>query len=44
MSPERIGSNKYNSASDIWSFGLILFELATGKYPYTKNKSYVEML
>jgi serine/threonine protein kinase len=32
---------KYNHNSDIWSFGLIMIELATGTYPYPQNKSYV---
>lgn len=52
MSPERIGAKKYNHLSDIWSFGIVLFELgiyeckiiAMGKYPYTSAKSYIEML
>jgi Serine/threonine protein kinase len=32
---------KYNYVSDIWSFGLIMIELATGKYPYPVNKAMV---
>jgi serine/threonine protein kinase len=35
MSPERVECQKYNSNCDIWSFGLVLYELATGKdLPY----------
>lgn len=38
-SPERIGfEKKYDSKCDIWSLGLVLWELATGKpLPYTSN-------
>ncbi|KAJ7979298.1 Mitogen-activated protein kinase [Quillaja saponaria] len=37
MSPERINGSQhgYNYKSDIWSFGLILLECATGRFPYT---------
>lgn len=36
MSPERItGGQSYGYASDIWSFGLVLLECATGRFPYT---------
>ena len=38
-SPERIYGKKYNHLSDIWSFGLILLELATGEYPMPTNKN-----
>ncbi|KAJ7955929.1 Mitogen-activated protein kinase [Quillaja saponaria] len=36
MSPERIEGSQcgYNYKSDIWSFGLILLECATGRFPY----------
>jgi serine/threonine protein kinase len=34
MSPERLQSQPYGFASDIWSLGLCLVECATGKYPY----------
>lgn len=35
MSPERIRSENYSYAADIWSLGLTIFECGTGKYPYT---------
>ncbi|CAD8109335.1 unnamed protein product [Paramecium sonneborni] len=44
MSPERIGAKKYNHLSDIWSFGIVLYELAMGKYPFSSAKTYFEML
>ena len=31
-------------SSDIWSFGLIMLELASGKYPYPSTSSYFELL
>ncbi|ORZ11085.1 kinase-like domain-containing protein [Absidia repens] len=35
MSPERIkASSRYTVASDVWSLGLSLVEMALGKYPY----------
>lgn len=34
----------YDYSSDIWSLGLILYELATGNYPYNLNQSYIEIL
>ena len=34
MSPERITGNKYSYSSDIWSMGLVIYELATGEEPY----------
>lgn len=37
MSPERIVGQPYSFPADIWSLGLSLFELATGKYPYNSN-------
>ncbi|KAL3830006.1 hypothetical protein ACJIZ3_018808 [Penstemon smallii] len=35
MSPERIIGGNYGYRSDIWSLGLVLLEVATGKFPYT---------
>lgn len=34
MSPEQIGSQEVSSASDIFSLGLVLYELATGRHPF----------
>jgi mitogen-activated protein kinase kinase 1 len=34
MSPERIAGKNYSYSSDIWSLGLVIFELATGRHPY----------
>ena len=42
MSPERILGNDYSYSSDIWSLGLIIFELATGLFPYTFSRYYIE--
>ena len=33
MSPERLRGSAYTIASDIWSLGLSLLELALGRYP-----------
>ena len=33
MSPERIKSDVYGYNSDVWSFGLVAMEMATGKFP-----------
>ncbi|CAN1340197.1 Mitogen-activated protein kinase kinase 2, partial [Linum perenne] len=38
MSPERINGGKYDYRSDIWSFGLVLIECATGHFPYTPSE------
>lgn len=39
ISPERIKSQKINVQSDIYSFGIILYEIFTGQHPfYTKIK------
>ena len=34
MSPERIDAQPYKIDSDVWSFGLVILECATGEYPY----------
>ncbi|CAN1340192.1 Mitogen-activated protein kinase kinase 2 [Linum perenne] len=36
--PERINGGKYDYRSDIWSFGLVLIECATGHFPYTPSE------
>lgn len=34
MAPERIRGEVYSNPAEIWSFGITLFELATGRFPY----------
>jgi len=34
MAPEIITSHEYNSLSDIWSLGVVLYELLTKQHPY----------
>lgn len=34
MSPESIRSKKYSSASDVWGWGVLVFETLTGEIPY----------
>jgi serine/threonine protein kinase len=43
MSPERIRNQPYSYMSDIWSFGLVLMECATGKYPFHQHANCIEM-
>jgi len=41
-SPERIIGQEYSYSSDIWSLGLIVFEMATGIFPYNFSKVFIE--
>lgn len=42
MAPERAIGNSYSYQSDVWSAGMVLYELATGKYPFS-TKVFVEL-
>ena len=44
MSPERISGNDYSYPSDIWSIGLVVYMLATGKYPYGDGNDFLEQI
>ncbi len=44
MSPERLTNETYSYSADIWSFGLIMLELACGRYPYPAAESYFKLL
>lgn len=37
MSPEQITDNKVNTSSDIWSYGILLYELFFGHKPFQAN-------
>ncbi len=41
MSPERILGKEYSYSSDIWSLGLVIYELATGIFPYQNGNDYL---
>ena len=35
VSPEMIEDKKYSFATDVWAFGVIVFQLFTGEVPFT---------
>ncbi|KAH0788632.1 STE family protein kinase [Histomonas meleagridis] len=39
MSPERLNEKKYNFQSDLWSFGIILYQCALGRFPISFGDS-----
>ena len=43
MSPERIRNQSYGYSSDIWSYGLVMMECATGQYPFQEFANCIEM-
>eukprot|EP00747_Dinoflagellata_sp_TGD_P220420 gnl/TRDRNA2_/TRDRNA2_92415_c0_seq1.p1 gnl/TRDRNA2_/TRDRNA2_92415_c0~~gnl/TRDRNA2_/TRDRNA2_92415_c0_seq1.p1 ORF type:complete len:800 (-),score=127.90 gnl/TRDRNA2_/TRDRNA2_92415_c0_seq1:73-2472(-) len=44
MSPERCLGDDYSFASDIWSTGMVIYELATGAYPFSDVGSFPALL
>jgi len=43
MSPERCSVDEYSFASDIWSIGIVLYELATGRHPFAGIRNISEL-
>ncbi|CAL5046081.1 unnamed protein product [Urochloa decumbens] len=41
---ERISGKRHGSMSDIWSFGLVILECATGNFPFPPRESFYELL
>ena len=39
MSPEQIRGRRLDERSDVYSFGCMMFELLSGKLPYTGNST-----
>lgn len=40
MSPERCLGDEYSLASDVWSVGMVIYQLATSRYPFTDVDSF----
>eukprot|EP00930_Biecheleria_cincta_P005362 TRINITY_DN106288_c0_g1_i1.p1 TRINITY_DN106288_c0_g1~~TRINITY_DN106288_c0_g1_i1.p1 ORF type:complete len:528 (+),score=109.52 TRINITY_DN106288_c0_g1_i1:3-1586(+) len=40
MSPERIQGDDYTFVADVWSLGMVVYELATGSYPWRNVSSF----
>lgn len=43
MSPEGLVSNHYGPKTDVWAFGVVLYELVHGKQPLLACKSDKEL-
>lgn len=43
-SPERIDNSGYSYNSDVWSLGINMIEMVTGKNPYPLNASPLELV
>lgn len=43
LSPERLSASKYGFASDIWSIGIVLIELVTGRFPFDSVSSIFDL-
>lgn len=43
LSPERCKGEDYSFASDIWSVGLVIYEMATGRYPFADISTFPKL-
>src|ERR1044071_9327538 len=44
MAPEILQGNEYTKASDIYSFGMIMWELITGRKPFWDQNNEIELM
>lgn len=44
MAPEIMENNKYNNQTDLWSIGMILYEMLYGFHPYESCKNIRQLL
>merc|ERR1719159_1860531 len=43
MSPERADGKPYSFSSDLWSTGLVAYELATGSFPFPPMSDFLQL-
>ncbi len=43
MTPEAIYHKKYGPKTDVWAFGVVIYELVTGKTPLADAKTKEEL-
>ena len=43
MSPERLANLDYSYPSDVWSLGIVVYEMATGEHPYSMSDRPIEI-
>lgn len=44
MSPERLLNKNFTANADIWSLGVILYEMLILEYPFAHKKSYIDLM
>jgi serine/threonine protein kinase len=43
MAPEQFTGKEIDTRTDIYSFGIVLYQIVTGQYPYSRKSSWEEM-